>query len=143
MSNLSSDNKEVRLRFAPSPTGFLHIGNLRSALFGYFLAKSMDGRFILRLEDTDQKREVSGALDGLLAVFSWLGIEFDEGPHKEGNFGPYIQTERVDKYKPLVEELLENGHAYRCFCRAERLDEMRANQPVSYTHLTLPTILRV
>ena len=128
MSNLSSDNKAVRLRFAPSPTGFLHIGNLRSALFGYFLAKSMDGKFILRLEDTDQKREVSGALDGLLSIFSWLGIEFDEGPHKGGEYGPYIQTERIDKYKLLIEELLEKGNAYRCFCSSERLDEMRANQ---------------
>lgn len=118
-------DKSIRLRFAPSPTGFLHIGNLRTALFGYFLAKSMGGDFILRLEDTDSKREVAGALDGLLEVFKWLGLEFDEGPHKRGEYGPYTQSERIDLYKPLVEELLARNQAYPCFCTPERLDEMR------------------
>ncbi len=121
-------DKSIRLRFAPSPTGFLHIGNLRTALFGYFLAKSMGGDFILRLEDTDSKREVAGALDGILEIFKWLDIDFDEGPHKEGEYGPYTQSERVDLYKPLVDELLARNQAYPCFCTSERLDEMRKAQ---------------
>lgn len=122
------ENNEVRLRFAPSPTGFVHIGNLRSALFGYFLAKSKKGKFILRLEDTDQKREVEGSLERLLEVFSWLKIDFDEGPHKKGKYGPYIQSKRLDKYQPLIEELLEKDEAYPCFCSAERLEKMRKEQ---------------
>jgi glutamyl-tRNA synthetase len=119
---------KVRLRFAPSPTGFLHIGNLRSALFGYFLAKSMDGDFILRIEDTDQKREVEGAVDSLLNIFSWIGIDFDEGPHISGNYGPYTQTERLDIYQKYIKELLDKGEAYYCFCSSERLDDMRQKQ---------------
>ena len=121
-------DKSIRLRFAPSPTGFLHIGNLRTALFGYFLAKSMGGDFILRLEDTDSKREVAGALDGILEVFKWLDIDFDEGPHKGGEYGPYTQSERIELYKPLVDELIAKNQAYPCFCTAERLDEMRKAQ---------------
>ncbi|MDI3496509.1 MAG: glutamyl-tRNA synthetase [Patescibacteria group bacterium] len=127
-----NDNKKkesgVRLRFAPSPTGFLHIGNLRSALFGYFIAKSLGGKFILRLEDTDQKREVAGALEKLLAIFSWLDIDFAEGPHKGGDYGPYIQTERLEIYHKYAKELVVNGGAYRCFCTSKRLEEMRAEQ---------------
>ncbi len=122
------ENKEIRLRFAPSPTGFLHIGNLRTALFGYLIAKSQKGKFILRLEDTDQKREVEGALDSLLKVFKWMGLEFDEGPHKQGEYGPYIQTERLDIYNKYINKLLEEGKAYRCFCSEERLNEMREEQ---------------
>lgn len=127
--NINNDKKtNARLRFAPSPTGFLHIGNLRSALFGYFISKSLNGKFILRLEDTDQKREVAGSLDSLLRIFNWIGVSFDEGPHKGGEYGPYIQSERIEKYKPLADELLENGSAYRCFCTAERLEQMREEQ---------------
>lgn len=127
--NINKDKKtDARLRFAPSPTGFLHIGNLRSALFGYFISKSLNGKFILRLEDTDQKREVAGSLDSLLRIFNWIGVSFDEGPHKGGEYGPYIQSERIEKYKPLADELLENGSAYRCFCTAERLEQMREEQ---------------
>ncbi|MDA3802964.1 MAG: glutamate--tRNA ligase [Patescibacteria group bacterium] len=122
------NNKEVRLRFAPSPTGFLHIGNLRTALFGYLIAKSKGGKFILRLEDTDQKREVEGALKSLINIFNWIGLEFDEGPHKKGDYGPYIQTERLDIYNEYINKLLEEGKAYRCFCSAERLEEMREKQ---------------
>jgi glutamyl-tRNA synthetase len=119
---------KVRLRFAPSPTGFLHIGNLRTALFGYFLAKSQNGLFILRLEDTDQEREVAGALESLLKIFSWLDIKFDEGPHKKGEYAPYIQSKRLDKYKLLAKELVEKGAAYPCFCTPERLEKMRQKQ---------------
>ena len=87
---------KIRLRLAPSPTGFLHIGNLRTALFGYLLAKSLKGDFILRIEDTDEKREVAGAVDSLIKILDWIGLNFDEGPHKGGDYGPYIQSERKD-----------------------------------------------
>ncbi len=121
-------NNKTRLRFAPSPTGFLHVGNLRTALFGYLLAKSMGGDFILRIEDTDQKREVGGAVKSLLNVFSWIGVKFDEGPHIGGNLGPYIQTDRLEIYQKHIKNLLEKDGAYHCFCSSERLEEMRNKQ---------------
>jgi glutamyl-tRNA synthetase len=123
---LSKDT--IRLRFAPSPTGFLHIGSLRAALFGYLLAKSWGGKFILRIEDTDQKREVEGAVDNLIKILKTVGIEFDEGPHCSGKYGPYIQSERLGIYKKYSDELLNKGKAYRCFCTEERLVEMRTAQ---------------
>jgi len=119
---------KIRLRFAPSPTGFLHLGNLRSALFGYLLAKSWAGKFILRIEDTDQKREVENAMEKLIDILTWVGIKFDEGPHTTGNYGPYIQTERLEIYKKLTEKLLATGKAYYCFCTEERLTDMRLAQ---------------
>jgi glutamyl-tRNA synthetase len=119
---------KIRLRFAPSPTGFLHIGSLRAALFGYLLAKSWGGEFILRIEDTDQKREVEGAADNLIKVLQTLGITFTEGPHLGGKYGPYIQTERLDIYKKYADALLQQGKVYRCFCTEERLTEMRTAQ---------------
>jgi glutamyl-tRNA synthetase len=122
----------IRLRLAPSPTGFLHLGNLRTALFGYLLAKSMGGKYILRIEDTDQKREVEGAVDSLLNILKWVGITFDEGPHIGGKFGPYIQSQRLDIYKQYVDELLAKGGAYRCFCSAERLAKMREEQTANH-----------
>ena len=118
----------IRLRLAPSPTGFLHLGNLRTALFGFLLAKSMGGKFILRIEDTDQKREVEGAVDSLLNILKWVGITFDEGPHIGGDYGPYIQSQRLDIYKKQADELLAKGGAYRCFCSSERLAKMREEQ---------------
>ena len=121
-------NQAVRLRFAPSPTGFLHIGNLRTALFGYLIANSLKGKFILRIEDTDQKREVPGALKKLREILTWVGINFDEGPEIGGDYGPYIQSERVDIYQTLSTELLAKDGAYRCFCSEERLEKMRAEQ---------------
>ncbi len=120
--------KKIRFRFAPSPTGFLHVGNLRTALFGYLLAKSLAGDFILRLEDTDQKREVEGALESLLKIMAKMGIVFDEGPQIGGDFGPYIQSERLAIYRDLSDQLIKEGKAYRCFCSAERLEAMRENQ---------------
>lgn len=126
--SLFGHKHKIRLRFAPSPTGFLHLGNLRSALFGYLLAKTWGGEFILRLEDTDQKREVDGALDKLLDILGWIGINFDEGPHTTGNYGPYIQTERMPIYKKYIDELIDNKKAYRCFCTEERLTDMRLAQ---------------
>jgi len=119
---------KIRLRFAPSPTGFLHIGNLRSALFGYLIAKNLGGKFILRIEDTDQKREVDGAVEKLLDILDWVGIKFDEGPHIGGPFAPYTQTERLAIYQKYIKELLDQGLAYHCFCSAERLETMRNEQ---------------
>ena len=119
---------KIRLRLAPSPTGFLHIGNLRTALFGYLLAKSMDGQFILRIEDTDEKREVVGAAESLVKVLNWIGIGFDEGPHLGGAYGPYIQSERKEIYHKYIEELLTRDGAYHCFCSADDLTKMREEQ---------------
>ncbi|MCX6794789.1 MAG: glutamate--tRNA ligase [Candidatus Falkowbacteria bacterium] len=121
-------NTKPRLRFAPSPTGFLHIGSLRAALFGYLLAKSQGGDLILRIEDTDQKREVTGATESLIKVLKIMGLEFDEGPHLGGKYGPYIQTQRLDIYHEYSDKLLAEGKVYRCFCSEERLTEMREAQ---------------
>jgi glutamyl-tRNA synthetase len=121
------DNK-IRLRFAPSPTGFMHIGNLRTAIFAYLLSESMKGSLILRIEDTDQKREVDGSVESLLKVLDWVGIKFSEGPHVGGDFGPYTQTERLSIYQKYIQELIEKGGAYHCFCSKERLDLLREEQ---------------
>lgn len=123
-----SFGKKPRLRFAPSPTGFLHLGSLRAALFGYLLAKSLGGQFILRIEDTDEKREVEGAVDNLIKILNTVGITFTEGPHLGGKYGPYIQTERLEIYREHAAKLLKSGKAYRCFCSPERLTEMRTAQ---------------
>jgi len=122
---------KVRTRFAPSPTGFLHMGSLRTVLFGYLIAKTeggKDGQFILRIEDTDQKRKVEGAVEAVVDILNWVGIKFDEGPHVGGDYGPYVQTERLDIYKKYINELLEKGEAYYCFCTPERLEKMRQDQ---------------
>ncbi|MBU2264204.1 glutamate--tRNA ligase, partial [Patescibacteria group bacterium] len=118
----------IRIRFAPSPTGFLHIGSLRIALFDYLTAKSLDGKLILRVEDTDEKREVQGATESLIKILDWAGLKFDEGPHVGGNFGPYIQSQRLNIYKKYVDELLADNQAYYCFCSVERLQKMREEQ---------------
>ena len=119
---------KIRLRFAPSPTGFLHIGSLRTVLFDYLIAKTLNGKLILRVEDTDRKRQVQGAVESLIDILAWVGIKFDEGPHLGGEFGPYTQSERREIYKEHVKTLLKKGAAYRCFCTAERLTEMRERQ---------------
>jgi len=106
----------VRVRFAPSPTGRTHLGSGRTALYNYLLARQSGGQFILRIEDTDQKRFVLGAEQELINSLHWLGITWDEGPDIGGGFGPYRQTERRDIYKPLARQLVESGHAYYCFC---------------------------
>ena len=100
-----------RIRFAPSPTGFLHIGSLRTVLFDYIIAKKLNGKFILRIEDTDQKREVKGAVESLTDILNWVGLEFDEGPGIGGEFAPYIQTERLDIYNKHIETLLKEKKA--------------------------------
>lgn len=120
----------IRTRFAPSPTGFLHVGGLRTALYSYLLARKHGGKFILRIEDTDQKRSVEGAVESLIEALKWAGLEYDEGPTVGGSHTPYVQSQRLALYKKYADELLAGGHAYRCFCTAERLDEMRKMQEV-------------
>ncbi|MBU4141456.1 hypothetical protein KKE99_01125, partial [Patescibacteria group bacterium] len=141
---------EVRTRFAPSPTGFLHIGGLRTALYSWLLARRYKGKFILRIEDTDRVRIVPGALENILETLQWAGLDWDEGPimtkiqssrfsskggcafgakvQSLGNYGPYIQSERLDIYKKYSQKLLDSGNAYYCFCTPERLEKMRAEQ---------------
>lgn len=119
---------EVRVRFAPSPTGFLHVGGLRTALFNFLFARNSGGKFILRIEDTDRARYVEGAVDNLINTLHWAGLNYDEGPVVGGNFGPYVQSERLAIYKKHIEMLLEKRVAYRCFCTPERLEAMRKEQ---------------
>jgi glutamyl-tRNA synthetase len=116
----------VRTRFAPSPTGFLHIGGVRTALFNYLLARQAGGQFILRIDDTDQQRNVSEALQPILDGFRWLGIEWDEGPDVAGPYGPYYQSQRHGIYQAAVDQLLQSGHAYRDFAKSEELADLRA-----------------
>ncbi|MBQ6426977.1 MAG: glutamate--tRNA ligase [Clostridia bacterium] len=116
----------VRTRFAPSPTGFMHLGNLRSALYTYLYAKHNGGRFILRIEDTDQARYVPGAVDVIYNTLRGIGIRWDEGPDIGGEYGPYVQSERKDLYLPYAKQLVEAGKAYYCFCTKDELDERRA-----------------
>ncbi|HAX47394.1 MAG TPA: glutamate--tRNA ligase [Ignavibacteria bacterium] len=121
-------NNEVRVRFAPSPTGYLHLGSLRTALFNYLFARHHNGKFILRIEDTDQSRKVEGAVENLINILNEMGLNYDEGPGVGGEFGPYFQSERLDIYKKYCDELLASGHAYYAFETAEELDEMRKVQ---------------
>ena len=117
---------QIRTRFAPSPTGYLHIGGLRTALYAWLFARKNDGAFILRIEDTDTGREVEGAKDVIFSTLRQTGLDYDEGPDVGGPFGPYIQSERADIYKQHAEMLVKRGAAYRCFCTKERLAEERA-----------------
>ncbi|NQX76667.1 glutamate--tRNA ligase [Gilvibacter sp.] len=116
----------VRVRFAPSPTGPLHIGGVRTALFNYLFAKKQGGTFVLRIEDTDQTRYVPGAEDYIIEALNWLNIPFDEGPGKDGGFGPYRQSERKASYKQYADQLIQAGHAYYAFDTPEALTELRA-----------------
>ena len=113
--------KTVRTRFAPSPTGFMHVGNLRTALFEYLIARSQHGQFVLRIEDTDQERLVEGAVDVIYDTLRQVGMDHDEGPDNGGEYGPYVQSERKDLYLPYAKRLVEEGKAYYCFCTKERL----------------------
>lgn len=131
---------EIRVRFAPSPTGYVHVGSLRTALYNYLFARHHQGKIILRIEDTDQTRYVEGAVDNLLQAMDWAGLKFDEGPKSGGNYGPYYQSQRLDIYKEHITQLLDSGHAYPCFCSEERLTQMREeqaaqNQPIMYDGL--------
>jgi glutamyl-tRNA synthetase len=118
----------VRARFAPSPTGPLHIGGARTALFNWLFARHHGGVFVLRIEDTDQTRYAPAALSDLLNGLRWLGLDWDEGPEVGGDYGPYFQTQRADLYRYWADWLLGHGHAYRCYCSPERLAEMRRKQ---------------
>jgi glutamyl-tRNA synthetase len=118
----------VRVRFAPSPTGYLHIGGARTALFNWLFARRHSGRFILRIEDTDQNREIEGAAKELMNALRWLGLDWDEGPDIGGEYGPYVQTERADLYRHWANWLVENDHAYKCFCTPEELEAARKYQ---------------
>lgn len=116
---------KVRTRYAPSPTGFMHVGNLRTAIFEYLVAKHNNGEFILRIEDTDQTRKVEGAVDFIYNTLKLCNINIDEGPNNKGKYGPYIQSERLPIYKEYAEKLVQIGKAYYCFCTEERLEKLR------------------
>mgnify|MGYP000283046453 CR=1 FL=1 len=118
----------TRTRFAPSPTGYMHIGNLRTALYAYLIAKSQGGSFILRIEDTDQERYVEGAVDIILSSLEKAGLTYDEGPGVGGDYGPYVQSERKSGYLEYAKQLIEGGHAYYCFCTKERLAGLKTDQ---------------
>lgn len=118
----------IRTRFAPSPTGYLHIGGARTALYNWMFAREHGGQFILRIEDTDQKRAVKGAVQALMDALRWMGLDWDEGPEVGGPHGPYIQSERAALYRRWADRLLADGHAYKCFCTADELKARRAAQ---------------
>lgn len=123
-------DKLIKTRFAPSPTGFMHIGNLRTALYSYLLAKSQEGKFILRIEDTDQVRLVEGATDVILKTLEMTGIDYDEGPVVGGENGPYIQSQRLEIYREYAQKLVDSGHAYYCFCTPERLESLKDDKGI-------------
>jgi glutamyl-tRNA synthetase len=118
----------VRVRYAPSPTGKQHIGGIRTALYDYFAAKATGGKFILRIEDTDQSRSTAGSIQNIYDTFAWLGVHWDEGPDVGGPLGPYVQSERFELYKKHAQRLVDSGHAYRCYCTSERLETVRNGQ---------------
>lgn len=127
---MSAENQKIRVRFAPSPTGYLHVGGARSALFNYLFAKKNKGAFILRIEDTDQARSTEDSLRMMLADLSWLGLQWDEGPHPQtmadqGSYGPYRQSERLNIYQKVAQELLEKNLAYYCFMTDEEIEAQR------------------
>src|SRR6187399_1094600 len=116
----------MRLRFAPSPTGKIHVGNARTALFNWLLARGRGGTFVLRIEDTDVERSTPESEAGILADIRWLGLDWDEGPGTGGPHGPYRQSERADLYARYAQQLVESGRAYPCFCSREQLEADRA-----------------
>jgi nondiscriminating glutamyl-tRNA synthetase len=121
-------SNEVRVRYAPSPTGHLHIGNARTALFNYLFARSKQGKFIIRIEDTDKKRNIAGGEESQLKYLKWLGMDWDESVDVGGEYGPYRQSERNDIYKTYYSQLLENGHAYKCYCTEAEIEAEREEQ---------------
>jgi glutamyl-tRNA synthetase len=121
-------NQKIRVRYAPSPTGYIHIGNLRTALYNYLFARHNGGDFIVRIEDTDRARYVPGAVENLIATLDWVGLDYDEGPVKGGKYQPYYQSERLAIYKEHSDYLIKNKKAYYCFCTPERLTQLREEQ---------------
>ena len=115
----------IRVRFAPSPTGFLHIGNVRTALFNYLFAKKNGGSFILRVEDTDLERSKQEYRDGLVEDLTWMGIEWNEGPGKDAEYGPYLQSQRLELYQTYVKKLIDEGKAYHCYVTEEETEESK------------------
>ncbi|HUT18694.1 MAG TPA: glutamate--tRNA ligase [Anaerolineae bacterium] len=129
-------DKPVRVRFAPSPTGYFHIGGARTALYNWLFARHHGGTFILRIEDTDRTRYQEEAEEDILTSLSWLGLNWDEGPGVGGDYGPYYQSERLELYQDYAEDLLEDGYAYKCFCTTERLSKLRkAQRAAGATHV--------
>lgn len=121
-------NQGIRVRFAPSPTGHLHVGGARTALFNWLWARNTGGTFVLRIEDTDLERSQQMYTDSILAGLRWLGLDWDEGPESGGSFGPYFQSQRMDSYRSALKKLLESGKLYHCFCSSERLEGVRKTQ---------------
>jgi glutamyl-tRNA synthetase len=119
---------DICVRFAPSPTGFVHVGSLRTALYNFLFAKHFGGKYILRVEDTDQARYTEGAVENLLDTLKWTGLSYDEGPDMDGDAGPYYQSQRLDIYHRYVDELISKNFAYPCFCSEDRLEKMREEQ---------------
>jgi glutamyl-tRNA synthetase len=118
----------VRVRFAPSPTGYPHVGNIRTAMFNWLMARHTGGKLVLRIEDTDVARRVEGAVAAIMDGLKWLGLDWDEGPDVGGDYGPYYQSQRLELYRQATERLVAQGDAYYCYCSPERLEEMRAEQ---------------
>lgn len=135
-SKKAKNSTKIRVRFAPSPTGFLHIGGLRTALYNYLFARKNKGIFVLRIEDTDRTRYVEGAIENIIRTLQTTGLTYDEGPHKDGEYGPYIQSERLNIYQTHAKMLVESGNAYYCICTPERLEGVRHIQEQS----KLPTM---
>jgi glutamyl-tRNA synthetase len=123
-----SDDRPVRVRMAPSPTGYFHLGSARTALFNWLFARHTGGKFLLRIEDTDQTRLVPDSLQDIMDSLRWLGLDWDEGPEVGGDYGPYFQSQRLPLYQQWAEWLVQQGHAYRCYCSEERLDALRLQQ---------------
>jgi glutamyl-tRNA synthetase len=121
-------NKPIRVRYAPSPTGFPHVGNIRTALFNWLFARHSGGKFIVRIEDTDVARTVPGSVESIMDSLRWLGLDWDEGPEVGGAHAPYFQSQRLAVYQEVVELLIKDGYAYRCYCSSQRLEAMRAEQ---------------
>ena len=132
----------VRVRFAPSPTGGPHLGNIRTALFNWLLARATGGSFMVRIEDTDQARKVEGAVDEILEALRWLGVQWDEGPDVGGSYAPYYQSQRLDRYHAAAQRLIDTGKAYPCYCTPERLQQMRDEQTRSKRHIGYDRLCR-
>ncbi len=127
-------NRPVRTRFAPSPTGLPHIGNIRTALYSWLFARHHGGQFVFRLEDTDRERYDSQAEEALYSAFRWLGLDYDEGPNIGGPYGPYVQSERLHHYREAADRLIASGHAYKCWCSRERIAEVREARQKANIH---------
>ncbi|MEZ4288917.1 MAG: glutamate--tRNA ligase family protein [Polyangiales bacterium] len=119
------NDSAVRVRFAPSPTGYLHIGGVRTALYSWLWARKNGGTFVLRIEDTDRERSTEESVQIVLDSMRWLGLDWDEGPDVGGDFGPYVQSERLDLYREYAERLIRTGHAYRCYATKEEIAAAR------------------